>query len=99
VRSVLKWIILLPIAALVLCFALANRHSVTIFFNPLVAEDQEYSVTVPLYLVLILVLMAGIVIGGIAAWFTQGKHRRAARRARAEVDRLKTQTNLPQVRS
>ena len=97
--SVLKWIILLPIAVLVLCFAVANRHSVTIFFNPLVAEDQEYSISVPLYLLLILVLMAGVFIGGIAAWLVQGKHRRAARRARAEVDRLKTQTNFPQVRS
>jgi uncharacterized membrane protein YciS (DUF1049 family) len=97
--SVLKWIVLLPIAALVLCFAVANRHSVTIFFNPIVVEDQEYSIAVPLYLIVILVLMVGVFIGGIAAWLVQGKHRRAARRAWAEVDRLKTQTNYPQVRS
>ncbi len=97
--AVLKWIVLLPIAAVVLCFAVANRHSVTIFFNPLIAEDQEYSVAVPLYLILLLMLMTGVMIGGIAAWLAQGKHRRAARRARAEVDRLKTQTNVSQVRS
>jgi uncharacterized integral membrane protein len=97
--AVLKWIVLLPIAAVVLCFAVANRHSVTIFFNPLIAEDQEYSIAVPLYLILLLMLMTGVMIGGIAAWLAQGKHRRAARRARAEVDRLKTQTNVSQVRS
>jgi uncharacterized integral membrane protein len=97
--SVLKWIVLLPIAVLVLCFAVANRHGVTIYFNPLVTEDQEYSLAAPLYLILLLVLMAGVAIGGVAAWLAQGKHRRAARRARAEVDRLKTQTTLSQVRS
>jgi uncharacterized integral membrane protein len=97
--SVLKWIVLLPIAVLVLCFAVANRHSVTIYFNPLVAEDQEYSLAVPVYLILLLVLMGGVAIGGVAAWLAQGKHRRAARRARAEVDRLKTQATLSQVRS
>jgi uncharacterized integral membrane protein len=97
--SVLKWIVLLLIAVLVLCFAVANRHSVTIFFNPLIAEDEEYSIAVPLYLIVILMLMVGVFIGGIAAWLGQGKHRRAARRARAEVDRLRTQANFPQVRS
>jgi uncharacterized integral membrane protein len=97
--SLLKWIVLVPIAAVVLCFAVANRHNVTIFFNPLIAEDQEYSVALPLYLIVLLVLMTGVTVGGVAAWLAQGKHRRAARRARAEVDRLKTQNNMTQVRS
>jgi uncharacterized membrane protein YciS (DUF1049 family) len=95
-KSVVKWIILLPVVAAAVGFAVANRHPVTIFFNPLVNDDQDYAVVVPLFLVLIFVLMVGVIIGGIAAWLVQGKHRRAARRARAEIDRLKT--HIPQVR-
>jgi uncharacterized integral membrane protein len=97
-KSVVKWIILVPIAAAVLCFAVANRHPVTVFFDPLVSDDPDYAVVVPLFLVVLLVLMMGVVIGGVAAWIVQGKHRRAARRARAEVNRLKTYSGLPQVR-
>jgi hypothetical protein len=45
---------------------------------------------------MLMLLIGGVVVGGIAAWLRQGKWRRAARRAdaqarelRAEVDRLK----------
>jgi uncharacterized integral membrane protein len=98
-KSLVKGLILLPVAAVILCFAVANRHSVTVFFDPFVNEDHDYAVAVPLFLALILALMLGVLIGGIAAWLGQGKHRRAARRAKAEADRLRTSGNLPQVRS
>jgi uncharacterized integral membrane protein len=97
-KSVVKGLILLPVAAVFLCFAVANRHSVTVFFDPLVSNDQDYAVAVPLFVLLILTLMAGVMIGGVASWLNQSKHRRAARAARAEADRLKAAAHLPPVR-
>jgi uncharacterized integral membrane protein len=97
-KSVIKGLILLPIAVVFLCFAVANRQSVTVFFDPFVSNDQDYAVAVPLFLVFILALMAGVLIGGVASWLNQSKHRRAARAAKAEAERLKAAANLPPVR-
>ena len=50
----------------------------------------------PLFALILALVIAGVVIGGIAAWLRQGKWRRAARLAqaqarelRADIDRLK----------
>ena len=37
--------------------------------------------------------MLGVVIGGIAAWLAQGKHRRERRRYRREANTLRTETD------
>jgi uncharacterized membrane-anchored protein YhcB (DUF1043 family) len=51
---------------------------------------------VPLYLLCLTLLVAGVLVGGIAAWFKQSRWRSAARAreaelraARGEVDRLR----------
>jgi uncharacterized membrane-anchored protein YhcB (DUF1043 family) len=56
-------------------------------------------VTLPLFLVLFITGLVGVVAGGMAAWLAQGKHRRAAKQHkreaqshRAELDRIKSQT-------
>ena len=34
----------------------------------------------------------GVIVGGVAAWLAQGKHRKAARRNRREVEALRSET-------
>jgi len=86
----LKLLLIAPFAILLLIFAYANRHIVTVSFDPLASgETPIYSIQAPLFLVLILTIMAGVVAGGVATWFGQGKHRRAARMYRAEADGLR----------
>jgi hypothetical protein len=41
--------------------------------------------------VLTVAVMIGVVAGGVATWFGQGKHRRAARMSRAEADNLRAE--------
>lgn len=81
---------LIPVVVVVLAIALANRHLVTVALDPFaVAEGRPGpQIAAPLYLVLLLSVMVGIIIGGVATWIEQGKHRRAARRATAEARRL-----------
>ena len=38
------------------------------------------------------VLMMGIVVGGVASWFNQARHRKAARHARNEMERYRAET-------
>lgn len=86
----LKFIVIAPIAILFLIFAFANRHVVTVSFDPFESGDiPEFVVQAPMFIVLILSVGLGVIAGGVATWFSQGKHRRAARANRAEADKLR----------
>ena len=90
-KTLLKWIVLAPLAAALLVFALVNRQDVTVAFDPFGGNSPALAVTLPLFVVLGLAAMIGVVIGGVATWFGQARHRRAARQARVELERLKAE--------
>ena len=84
----LKLIILVPVAIVILAFAIANRQSATVSFDPFASvNDPVATVTLPLFLVLFLTLLVGVIVGGVATWFTQGVNRQRARAARGEAER------------
>jgi len=87
-RKIATWIIIIPLAAVIIAFAVANRQAVTVSFDPFSATSPAYAATVPLYAALFAVLIFGVLIGGIAAWIRQGKWRRAARKLDGEVRAL-----------
>jgi hypothetical protein len=74
-----KFIIFVPIAIVLVVLSVANRHPVTLALNPFRPEDNVIALTLPLFVLLFLVLMIGVVIGSTVTWFSQGKHRRRAR--------------------
>jgi uncharacterized integral membrane protein len=84
----LKYLILAPVAALILVFAFANRESVTIYFDPIGGHGLD-PVRAPEFVALLLALAVGVVLGSVSTWIGQGRHRRAARRAEAEAARLR----------
>jgi hypothetical protein len=85
----LKLLLIAPFAILFLVFAFANGQFVTVSFDPLASGDvPAYSIEARMFIVLTVAIMIGVVAGGVATWFGQGKHRRAARMYRAEADRL-----------
>jgi uncharacterized integral membrane protein len=90
-RKAVTILILFPIAAAIVLLAVANRRIVTVSLDPLSAVP-EFAITGPLFLVLLLTLLVGVVIGGVAAWLRQSRWRRAARRAEAEVRRLRSES-------
>lgn len=86
----LKFIVIAPLAILFLIFAFANRHFVTVSFDPFSSGDiPAFSIPAPLFAVIIGSIAIGVILGGIVTWFGQGKHRRAARELRAEAVRLR----------
>lgn len=89
--KVLTALVLVPLAIVLLIFAIANRRPVTVSFDPLMSGDPALAVTLPLFLILLITLIAGVIIGGSAAWLKQARWRRAARRAEAEVRRLQAE--------
>ncbi|MCX8252775.1 hypothetical protein RHAL1_04142 [Beijerinckiaceae bacterium RH AL1] len=92
-----KLLIGIPIAVVILAFALANRQDVSVSLDPFSAEPTLVS---PLYILLFLTLLVGVVVGGVATWFTQGRIRRRARLAEDAADRWRAEAEraraLPQ---
>lgn len=84
-RKFLTALIVIPLGLILVVFAVANRHFVTVSFDPFVSSDPSFSITLPLFLLLILVAALGVLAGGCAVWFGQRHWRRAARRNDAEA--------------
>jgi uncharacterized integral membrane protein len=82
-RSIVTAVILIPLAVIIIGFAVANRQAVTISFDPFDASHPAYSMTLPLFVLFFLLVIFGVLIGGIAAWVRQSRWRSAARRAEA----------------
>jgi len=88
-KRFLKALILLPVAILVVLFAVANRAPVTVSFDPFSRPAPMLSTTLPLFGVIFAAVMLGVLIGGVASWLAQSKHRRLERRYRREARRLR----------
>ncbi len=84
-RKIVTALIVVPLAAVIIVFAVANRQSVTVSFDPFSSSSPAYAATLPLFVVIFTVLIVGVLVGGIAAWFGQAKWRRLARKRDADV--------------
>jgi uncharacterized integral membrane protein len=84
----LKFLLLAPIALLLVLFGVANRQDVTLLLDPFARGGDALAITLPLFVFFFAVLAVGIVIGYVASWFAQGKHRKAERQLKRECDRL-----------
>ncbi len=84
IRKIATLIILVPLAILIVLFAVANRVPVLVSLDPFASDPPMFSLKAPLFVVVLAALIAGVVIGGIAAWARQGKWRRRARLLAAE---------------
>jgi uncharacterized integral membrane protein len=87
-RKIVAALILVPLAVIIIAFAMANRQVVTVSLDPFSASAPAASLTLPLFALVIVLLIIGVLIGGIAAWLRQGRWRRTARRLEREVNEL-----------
>lgn len=90
IKRIAGWIVLVPLSLVLIVFALANRQLVVVNFNPMMPSDALSSpgFGVPLFLVVYAVLLCGVVLGGVAAWFAASRSRQERRHWRREADRL-----------
>jgi uncharacterized integral membrane protein len=84
-RKFFTALILIPLGLIFVVFAVANRHMVTVSFDPFNSSNPSIGVTLPLFVVIIAVAIAGVVAGGSATWFRQRHWRRAARQHEADA--------------
>jgi uncharacterized integral membrane protein len=90
-RKFLSALIVIPLGLISIVFAVANRHFVTVSFDPFNATDPALSVSLPLFVLIIAVAIIGVVAGGCATWFGQRRWRRSARQHEADARTAKSQ--------
>ena len=84
-RKFFTILVLVPLGVLFLAFAIANRSLVTVSFDPFGSNDPAAGATMPLFLVIVIFAVLGVLAGGVASWFRQGHWRRAARNFEADA--------------
>src|SRR5882757_4361335 len=90
-RKFLTGLVLIPLGVIFVVFAVANRHFVTVSFDPFNSSDPSVAFTLPLFVVIVAVAILGVVAGGLATWFRQRHWRRAARQHEADARAARAQ--------
>ena len=90
-RRFLNTAVWVSLAVILVVFAVANRHLVTVSFDPFNSSDPALSTTKPLFAVIIAVAILGVAAGGSATWFGQRRWRRAARQHEADAREMRAQ--------
>lgn len=88
-RRLLFWVVLVPLGALIVLFAVANRASVLVSLDPFSGENSALAFSAPLFLVMFVCVIIGVVIGGIASLAHRYRMWRTVRRAEEETERHK----------
>jgi uncharacterized integral membrane protein len=84
-RKIVTMLVVVPLAVIIVAFAVANRQSVTVSFDPFSATTPAYAMILPLFALIFALLILGVLVGGTAAWIGQTKWRRTARKLDSEV--------------
>ena len=97
IRRIVSALVLVPLAIVLISFAVANRQIVAVSLDPFDPVHPALAVSLPLFALILILIIGGVILGGVAAWLGQSRWRRAARLAeaqarelRAELDRLKS---------
>ncbi|WP_420406719.1 DUF1049 domain-containing protein [Hoeflea sp.] len=93
VKRIIGLVVLIPLAIVLIMLSVANRTAVTLALNPFQPQDQVLSVTAPFFVFLFAALMLGMIIGSLATWFKQGKHRKRARKEASEAVKWHTEAD------
>jgi heme/copper-type cytochrome/quinol oxidase subunit 1 len=84
-RKIAIGFIVVPLGIVLIALAVVNRKPVQLVLDPFGALDPSLAIEAPLFLLVLGVFAVGLIVGGIATWFTQGKWRRMAREEAREA--------------
>jgi uncharacterized integral membrane protein len=93
IKRIIALAILVPLGIVLIMLSVANRQAVTLALNPFDPTDALLSVTLPFFVFLFLTLITGMILGSLATWFKQGKHRKQARVQASEAVKWHTEAD------
>ncbi|MGV6871153.1 lipopolysaccharide assembly protein LapA domain-containing protein [Pseudochelatococcus sp. B33] len=90
-KTLVRVLIVLPLALVIILLAVANRTPVQVSLDPFSGAAPLVAFSAPLFVVLLVAAAVGVVWGGLAVWWSQGRYRRAARERARELDRVRAE--------
>lgn len=87
VKKAIRYLVIVPLAIAIIVLAVANREIVTLSLDPFSLTDPAVYIRMPLFILVLLGIVIGVIAGGVAAWLRQGKWRQAAREKSDEAER------------
>ena len=97
-RKLFAILILVPLGIVIVMFAVANRETVTVSFDPFDTVNPAFALRTPLYALIFVLVGLGVLVGGVAAWLKQHKWRSRVRRAEAEARDLRSRLDATEPR-
>ena len=79
----LSWLITLPLMVVAVVFAVVNRQTAQVNLWPF-----DIQLEAPLFLIVLLSIFVGFILGGIASWMAATRKRRRAKGDRARLRNL-----------
>ena len=98
IRKIMTVLVLIPLGVVLVVLSVANRQPATLRLDPFNEIDPAIAVTVPLFVMVLLAVLAGMTVGAISVWFSQGRHRRALKRQQAEAKRWREEAEAQKKR-
>lgn len=80
---------LVPIAIVLIALSVANRQNVPLSLDVFNPGNPLLTFSAPMFVWLFGAIAIGIIVGGTATWFSQGKHRKRERALKRESDALR----------
>lgn len=84
---IIKAIFGLLVACIVAVFAVLNRHSVLVYWNPLIVEGID----LPLYIVGLGLMALGFIVGAVSVWLNFGSLRSERRKQKKAIKKLQSE--------
>jgi uncharacterized integral membrane protein len=97
-RRIITWACLAPIAIILIVFSVANRHWVNVILDPFNVENPVISFQLPLFVLIFISLILGMLLGSLVTWLKQGKHRKLAREKRFEAEKWRHEADVQKQR-
>ena len=91
IGKILSFIILVPLAIVMVVFCVANREAVTVSLDP-IGTMSQFAFQAPLFILLMGAVIVGVVLGGFGTWLTQAHYRRKSWKRKYEVERLRRES-------
>lgn len=93
IKRIIALAIFVPLGVVLIMLSVANRGAVTLALNPFDPSDPVLSMTAPFFVFLFVALIIGMILGSVATWVKQGKHRKQARVQASEAVKWHTEAD------
>lgn len=89
-KKILRWVVFVPVGAVLVLFLIANRNTVALSLDPFSTETPAFATpALPLWLWLVLSLLIGFFLGASGMWMSGRELRIRAKADRLELKALK----------